>query len=275
MRGFSLFFRVRKSMIESTSNAGVKQVIGLIEKSKIRKKENAFVVEGPRMVFETPMRLLKKVYVSEKNTFGSEEEKKLLSMVQQGVFVEEVTEKVMKAMTDTVTPQGILAVVEKPAYQLEDLLTNVPLLLVLETIQDPGNLGTMIRTAEGAGCSGVILSSDTVDIFSPKVVRSTMGSLYRMPFYIADDLKATIAALKKTGISFFAAHLDGEKCYDEFDYKQPTAFLIGNEGNGLSDDIANMADEKIRIPMAGKLESLNASMAAGILAYEAARIRRK
>lgn len=261
-------------MIESTSNAGVKLVIGLKEKAKVRKKENAFVVEGPRMVFETPEHLLKKVYVSESFDSGVEEKRALLSLVQQSVSVEEVTDKVMKAMCDTVTPQGILAVVEKPTYELNDLLKGTPLLLVLETIQDPGNLGTILRTAEGAGCTGVILSKDTVDLFSPKVVRSTMGSLYRMPYFVAEDLAEIIEELKTKGITFFAAHLKGKKCYDEYDYKMPTAFLIGNEGNGLSDNISDLADEKIIIPMAGKLESLNAAMSAGILAYEASRIRR-
>ena len=261
-------------MIESTSNAGVKLVIGLREKAKNRKKENAFVVEGPRMVFETPVNLLKKVYVAESFKAGEKEKKELLGLTQQSVSVEEVSDKVMRALCDTVTPQGILAVVEKPAYELEDLLKGTPLLLVLETIQDPGNLGTILRTAEGAGCTGVILSKDTVDLFSPKVVRSTMGSLYRMPYYVAEDLGETIDALKKCGVTFFAAHLKGKKCYDECDYRKPSAFLIGNEGNGLTDEIAEKADEKIIIPMAGKLESLNAAMSAGILAYEAARVRR-
>lgn len=261
-------------MIESTSNAGIKQVIGLMEKAKNRKKENAFVVEGPRMVFETSVHLLKKVYVSESFEPSAAEEKKLLGFAQQSVFVEEVSEKVMKAMTDTVTPQGILAVVEKPVYELADLLKGTPLLLVLETIQDPGNLGTILRTAEGAGVTGVVMSKDTVDLFSPKVVRSTMGSLYRMPYFVTEDLQKTIEDLKKSGITFFAAHLQGKKCYDECDYSKPSAFLIGNEGNGLTDEIAALADEKILIPMHGKLESLNAAVAASILSYEAERVRR-
>ena len=214
------------------------------------------------------------MYVSESFDSGVEEEGKLLGFTQQSVQVEEVTDKVMKAMTNTVTPQGILAVVEKPEYELSDLLTGTPLLLVLETIQDPGNLGTIMRTAEGAGVTGIIMSKDTVDLFSPKVVRSTMGSLYRMPFYIAEDLQATICELKRQGITFFAAHLQGKKCYDEYDYKKPTAFLIGNEGNGLTDETAALADEKILIPMHGQLESLNAAVAASILSYEAERIRR-
>ena len=262
-------------MIESVSNANVKFVEGLNTKSKNRKKENAFVVEGPRMVFETPVELLQKVFVTEDFSKDDSVAEHLQTFINKGIFVETVADKVMKAMSDTVTPQGILAVVKKPEYELKDLLSDCPLILMLETIQDPGNLGTMFRTAEGAGCTGVILSKDTVDLFLPKVVRSTMGSLYRMPFVIREDLDATILELKQKGVRFYAAHLGGTHTYDDCDYTSPTAFLIGNEGNGLSAKIAEEADEKILIPMGGELESLNAAMASGILMYEASRQRRR
>ncbi len=149
-----------------------------------------------------------------------------------------------------------------------------PLLLVTENVQDPGNLGTMFRTAEGAGVTGILMSRDTVDIFNPKTIRSTMGSIYRMPFLYTEDLKKDISELQKEGIHFYAAHLKGKASYDEADYQKPSAFLIGNEGNGLTTEIADLADVYIRIPMEGKLESLNAAMAAGILMYEANRQRR-
>lgn len=262
-------------MIESTSNAGVKLVIGLNQKSKNRKKENAFVVEGPRMTFETPISLLKRVYYSESYSLSSEEKETLQRFQSNGILVEEVSEKVMKAMSDTITPQGILAVVEKPSYKLKDLLGENPMVLVMETIQDPGNLGTMFRTAEGAGCSGIVMTKDTVDVFSPKSVRSTMGSLYRMPFFVTDDLADTVSWLKNEGVRFYAAALDGTKPYDGFDYSESCGFLIGNEGNGLSKEAMDLADDKLVIPMGGQLESLNAAMAAGILMYEGARQRRK
>ena len=266
-------------MIEITSNTGVKLVIGLNQKSKTRKKENAFVVEGPRMTFETPVSLLKRVYFSESFSMTDEEKEALHKFKAKGIFVEEVSEKVMKAMSDTITPQGILAVVERPSYELDDLLgrddSQAPMVLVMETIQDPGNLGTMFRTAEGAGCSGIVMTKDTVDLFSPKVVRSTMGSLYRMPFYVTEDLGETISYLKEKSLRFYAAALDGKQSYDRFDYSGPCGFLIGNEGNGLSKEAMDFADDKLIIPMSGQLESLNAAMAAGILMYEGARQRRK
>lgn len=146
--------------------------------------------------------------------------------------------------------------------------------LILENVQDPGNLGTMFRTGEGAGISGVIMDKCTVDIYNPKTIRSTMGSIFRLPFYITEDLHETIRQLQRRKICVYAAHLEGSVCYDEPDYRTGTAFLIGNEGNGLTAETTRLADAYIRIPMGGQLESLNAAMAAGILMYEANRQRR-
>ena len=162
-----------------------------------------------------------------------------------------------------------------PAYRREDLMGQTPLLLLLENIQDPGNLGTMIRTAEAAGVTGVMMSRDTVDLFNPKTVRATMSAIFRMPFLYTDDLVGEIGRLRKEGIAVYAAHLRASRPYDEADCRKPCAFLIGNEGNGLTDDAADAADGRVHIPMLGSIESLNAAMAAGILMFEAARQRRK
>ena len=149
-----------------------------------------------------------------------------------------------------------------------------PLVLALENLQDPGNLGTILRTAEGAGVSGILLSRDCVDIYNPKVIRSTMGSVYRVPFCYSQDWRGDLDRLKRQGVRLYAAHLKGEKYYDEITYCAPSAFLIGNESRGLTDETAAMADEYIRIPMCGQVESLNAAIAASILMYEANRQRR-
>ena len=182
---------------------------------------------------------------------------------------EVVTEEQMKKLTDTVTPQGILCVVRQPSYTMEDIINHPGhrLIMILEDIQDPGNLGTIFRTAEGAGASGIIMTKGCADLFNPKVVRSTMGSIYRVPFFVTDDIEQTISLVKNAQIEVFAAHLKGEHFYDEIEYKD-AAFLIGNEGRGLKDSTASLADTYIKIPMSGELESLNASMAAGILMYE-------
>ncbi len=278
-------------MITSNKNTNVKSVISLRDKAKVRRSEGLFLAEGIRMVLESPKELLRDLYLAESILLDSEKRRQVEAYLDYNldeltgcdeislspnirIFL--VSDDVMKTMSDTLTPQGILAVIVQPSYSLDEILNRKPAqLLVLEHIQDPGNLGTMFRTAEGAGTSAILMTRDTVDLFSPKVIRSTMGSIYRMPFLVVDDLAQTIHLLQEDGIQFFAAHLKGETNYDLMDYQGPTAFLIGNEGNGLSDEIAKCADKYIRIPMGGQLESLNAAMAAGILMYEAARQRRQ
>lgn len=149
-----------------------------------------------------------------------------------------------------------------------------PLLVILEGLQDPGNLGTIVRTGEGAGIDGVIMSKNTVDIYNPKTIRATMGSIYRVPFLYAEDLPQVILKLRDKKIRTFAAHLQGKEYYDVQEMKEGCAFLIGNEGNGLSKEIAGLAEKYIKIPMLGQVESLNAAVAAAILMYEAAAKRR-
>jgi TrmH family RNA methyltransferase len=169
----------------------------------------------------------------------------------------------------------VLAVVKMPRYDLEEILATQPAhLLLVEGIQDPGNLGTMFRTGEGAGVTGILMHPDTVDLFHPKTVRSTMGSIYRVPFLAVTDWEGVLRQITDAGIGLYAAHLQGQRLYDSFDYQKPWGFLIGNEGNGLTEETAAMASHYLRIPMAGQLESLNAAMAAGILMYEVNRQRR-
>lgn len=259
-------------MISSTSNAQVKQVAALTKKAKYRKEMGLFVVEGSRMFAELPKDRIHAVYATEK-FLADKSHKAMMTGIKK---VELVSDDVLKAMSDTQTPQGILALVKQYEYQVEEIL-HMPgpaHLMILETIQDPGNLGTILRAGEGAGVTGVIMNSTTADIYNPKVIRSTMGSIYRVPFVYVDDLRATLNLLKKQNIHLYAAHLEGKNSYDEEDYKGATGFLIGNEANGLEDETARLADTLIRIPMLGKVESLNAAVASSILMFEAARQRR-
>lgn len=257
-------------MITSTANKQIRELAQLIKKPKARREQRVFVVEGIRMFAEAPKDQIQAVYASE-SFLNDPEHAACLS----GYSYEEVSDSVFASVSDTKTPQGILCVVRMPEYRKEEFFSEKNgLYLVLENIQDPGNLGTMFRTGEGAGVSGVILSRDTVDLFNPKTIRSTMGSIYRVPFLIADDLGVMIKEMKECGIHTYAAHLKGTAAYDRFSYQESAAFLIGNEGNGLSEETAALADTYVRIPMAGKVESLNAAMASGILLYEAARQRR-
>ena len=257
-------------MITSTSNPQVKNLQQLGRKAKLRNEQDVFLVEGTKMYLEAPAERIRKVYLSK-----SLYEEKGESFVK-GHDVEILEDRVFAAACDTKTPQGVLCMVQQYHYRLEDLLKKKkPLLMILENLQDPGNLGTIFRTAEAAGVTGILLSKDCVDVYNPKVIRSTMGAVFRMPFLYVEDLPEKIKELQKKSIKTYAAHLRGENAYDEEDYTTGCAFLIGNEGNGLRDEVADCADCLIRIPMEGEAESLNAAVAAAVLMFEAGRQRRK
>lgn len=265
--------------ISSPSNEKIKLVIQLQSKASARRKQKMFVVEGIRMYEEIPAEELVATYVSENFYNEVIKEKKLSNEAKKNLSLQDyyiVPDSLFKNMSDTVTPQGILAIVRQKEYTLEEIMSlknGTHVFVILESIQDPGNLGTIVRTAEGAGVSGIIMNKETVDIYNSKVIRSTMGSVYRVPFIVTENLIETIETLKKHNVTVFAAHLKGDEYYAKDLYKKNVAFLIGNEGNGLSDDIANMADKYVKIPMEGMVESLNASVAAAIFMYEAKRQR--
>lgn len=262
-------------MITSTSSSQVKHVISLLSKAKERKKNNEYVVEGIRMVSEVPADLLVKIYMSERfQNNNSEYVKELVK--KQGISdnsIEIVADNVFDRMSQTQTPQGIMAVVRMKDNSISDMLSGNPLLILVENLQDPGNLGTILRMGEGAGVTGVIMSPNTVDIYNPKTIRSTMGSIFRVPFIYVQDFGEAVSECQKSGVKVYAAHLEGKNTYLGENYSTPTAFLIGNEGNGLTDDITKQADTLIRIPMQGEVESLNAAIACTILTYEAVRQR--
>ena len=278
-------------MITSTSNAQVKDLMRLMKKSRVREEEGVFIVEGTRMAEEIPGERLVKLYVSESFAGRNGE-----FLEKTGAGYEILSDSVFAHVSDTKTPQGILAVVRRMEYDFEDILgasggsgahggakdgtaeadaaCRTPHVLVLDNLQDPGNLGTIFRSAEAAGATGILLSRDCVDIYNPKVIRSTMGAVFRLPFLYTDDLPGMIGKLKERGLRIYAAHLDGRNPYDREDYRQGCAFLIGNEGNGLREEVAACADCRILIPMEGRAESLNAAVAASVLMFEAGRQRR-
>ena len=270
-------------MITSTANQQVKHLIQLQNKAKLRDEEGVFVIEGKKVFDELRKyrpQFLVMTYLSEsffKQLMESEPE------YLEGVNYEILADNVFKEAAETVTPQGVLALVKQPKYELEELLSgkrtsqcaegscdataNQMRFIFLENLRDPGNLGTILRTAEGAGMTGVILSKGSVDIFNPKVIRSTMGSVFRVPFLYVEDTLATMKLLRQHGVTLYAAYLSGSEEYDKIPYAERSAILIGNEANGLLEETAMAADVRVRIPMAGELESLNAAVAAAILMY--------
>lgn len=255
-------------MITSTSNVQIKQIIALLKKSKERKEQKAFVIEGRKMfeeICQDKTRVIK-AYFSESYIKEWYQDEALPE-----VPYETVADSVFDAMAETVTPQGVLAIVKMPEYSLEEMITAAGTLVLLENLRDPGNLGTIIRTAEAAGVSGVILSKESVDMYNPKVIRSTMGAVYRVPFLYVEEFYELLENLRQQNVRLLAAHLKGKKTFDEADYSGKVGILIGNEANGLSEEAAELANEKVLIPMAGSVESLNAAVAAALLMYEAFR----
>lgn len=263
-------------MITSLSNKTAKEIAALSQKGRERNKRDVFVVEGIKMFMEAPAERICGIYIARSA------EREILERCGEklaDLTYELVSDEVFAKMSDTMTPQGILCLVRQFHYELEEILEERikerALFIILEDIQDPGNLGTIFRTAEAAGADGVIMSRQTVDVYNPKTIRSTMGSVYRVPFLCVEDIASIIKVLQEKGICVYAAHLDGKAFYETIDYRTGTAFLVGNEAKGLREETAAGADALIRIPMEGQVESLNAAVASSILLYEAHRQRKQ
>lgn len=260
-------------VIKSPSNSKVKYVNSLTKKSNKRREDNVYVVEGLRMVLDAPISDIRSVFVSESLFEKEAKIKELLDSCKvNNVDVLLVSDKIMKHMSDTITPQGVLAIVNQISYEVD---TTKETFLLLEDIQDPGNLGTLFRTAEAAGVDEIIMSRDCVDIYNPKTIRSTMGTIYRMPHFQCknkDEWQQVITLLKNDGITLYGGALSESVSYEEVDYTKRIGIVIGNEGNGISDETLDMIN-RIHIPMEGQIESLNAAMAGGIIMYEMHRQR--
>lgn len=249
-------------LIQSTQNDTVKRMRSLAAK-KGRQETGLHFIEGERLVREA---IASGADIAE---LFIEEGKEAEDIASSAAKVYTVTRRVLESMTDTGTPQWICA-----AVRTQD--TTPPegypqgLIVALDRVQDPGNLGTILRTADAMGAAGLLLGSGCADPFGPKVLRSTMGSLYHIPVW-QGELADELAKLKQAGFSLICGHLDGEEVLPPVEDK--CVLIIGNEGNGVSDEIADMC-EKYRLTMYGRAESLNASVAAGILMYELAHAMR-
>lgn len=260
--------------ITSSQNPYIKEIKCLKER-KHRENKNKFFIEGIRFVEEALCEdgMIDEIFISDQLT-GNKGGKEILDKVYERNYKPlVVSDKLFKEISDTRTPQGILATIKAKQYSMDDIITDDNFLIILESIQDPGNLGTIIRTADAVGATGIILSKGCVDLYNPKVLRSTMGSIFHIPFYQSTDLVETLRWLKQKAVKVFAAHLKGSSNCFEVDMRGNVAVVIGNEAKGISDEAAKNADVLVKIPMNGRAESLNASVAAGILMYEVSRQR--
>ncbi len=224
---------------------------------KGRKAHEAFLVEGARMTGEA----LKSSFPVKALLIGDGHP--VPENVPEDVPVFLLPEHVMAAVCDTKTPQGIAAVVG-----IRPLPASGPRLICLDGLQDPGNVGTVIRTADAAGFDGLILSPECADVFSPKVLRATMGSIFRMGLDFPADLPARLEALKREGYSVLSSQLDGAPFDEREEPGEKLILVVGNEGAGVSEAVRRIADQRLRLPMRGGAESLNAAVAAGIMMYK-------
>jgi TrmH family RNA methyltransferase len=262
-------------MLTSTQNPKVKYFNSL-KQNKTRRTAGKFFIEGIHLVGEAMQAgLLDRVLYSEKVLKTSEGKDLLGKIISSGIHSEEASESVIGHLSSVESPQGIIASVKPKASDLGSLFEKSdPLIIVACGIQDPGNLGTMIRTADAAGCSGVILSAGTVDPYNDKVIRASSGSIFHLNMVKIDDIIELASSLKRRGVKIISAVVDADKDYYSADYRGPAAILIGSESRGLSPEIERLSDESIAIPMLGGVESLNAAVSCAIVLYEALRQRR-
>ena len=258
-------------IITSKDNEVIKNIRKLKEK-KYRDTNNEYIVEGLKLIeeaIEEDVRI-KKIVVCEECLKDSEIEQKFLYKIAKYDCVY-VSDKVFSLLTDVVNPQGMLAVIEKEGT--EDKINYADdVIVVLDGIQDPGNLGTILRTVDSVGLSQIILSKTSVDAYNPKVVRSTMGAIFRVKIIESENLVETLKNMKKHKFKVVATSLEGSESIYNMDYNKKV-IVIGNESKGVSKEIIDIADSRIKIPMLGKTESLNASIATGVILYEY--VRRK
>ena len=250
-------------IIESTKNETVKRTRFLSER-KGRAEMGMHFIEGEKLVREA---ILAGAEIC--NAFIEEGHDELYQQLSDcGARVYTVSRMVMKSLTNTGEPQFICASVKTPDMKAPDVYQK-GLIVVLDEVQDPGNMGTIIRTADAFGAKGVLINSGCADVYSPKVVRSTMGSIYHLPIWNG-DIENEFCKMKQQGFDFICGHLYGSEVMPEFN-KNSVALVIGNEGHGVSEKVASLC-KKYRLHMYGKAESLNASVAAGILIYELSKI---
>lgn len=243
-------------IITSKDNEIIKNIKKLKEK---KYRLDSYIVEGIKMVKEAISENQEIALIAIREDFK-------IDFDTQNIKTVTISNKIFNDISDVKTPQGILAVIKK--NQNNQIETNQEYILALDSLQDPGNMGTIIRTADSANINQIIINKTTVDPYSPKVIRSTMGAIYRTNIIEVEDLKATLKEMKSKGFQIITTDLKATQSIYDINYNNKTVVVIGNEANGVSQEILQTADKKVIIPMLGKTESLNASIAASIMIYE-------
>lgn len=257
-------------MIDNPRSPRVRAVAKLAKRSA-REETGYFLVEGPQAVaeaFASRPELGIDLFITRaaQDRYGD------FGAAAAGVEVEVVSDAVIEAMADTVTPQGVVAVFAMHDQSVDSLLDRSPrLLAILDEIRDPGNAGTIVRAADAAGADGVIFTGKHVDVFNPKVVRSSTGSLFHLPIAQNGPLDVALASVREAGLQVLAADVKGVELPEVRDLlPRPTAWVFGNEAHGLPDEALELADRVVRLPIYGRAESLNLATAASVCLYESA-----
>jgi RNA methyltransferase, TrmH family len=256
------------SVITSSQNSRIKLVRSLLGRAKERREANAFVVEGVRLVEEAFNSNWKAHFALYDETLSERGRSQVENLESRGIEAEMVSESLMKSLSETETPQGILAVFELTQLPIPTLPNFI---LIPDRIRDPGNLGTLLRSAAATGVQAVLLPPETTDAFAPKVVRSGMGAHFRLPIH-SRSWEEIEQVGKSANMEIYLADMHGKSSW-EINLRQPLALIIGGEAEGASSQARQLASQQISIPMTGKMESLNAGVAGSVLMFEVVRQR--
>lgn len=261
-------------VIRSRSHPIVKRFRALVERGD--KDKAAALLEGPKLIEDALLSGVEiiEVAASQRIHRGSRSSRLIRELVARGHDVRLLHDETMDGLSPTEASQGILAIARRPTFSEDQLFADPPLVVVAVAMQNPGNLGALLRTADAASATGAVLTKGCADPFSWKALRGSMGSAFRLPHLSGRDLGDTIRMLKRRGVATVAATVDAPTRYDEVDLRRPCAFLFGSEGAGLDPAVVHAVDVQISIPVRSTVESLNVSVAAGIILFEAARQRR-
>jgi TrmH family RNA methyltransferase len=235
------------------------------------REDNLIFIEGERLIEECLQSNLALAACFHSPELSPRAQTILGELAERGCPLLPTTDAVLATISDTVNSQGLIVLAERPSAQIEDVLLSGNLIVCLDEVQDPGNFGTILRTAEAAGVAGVIAMKGSVDAWSPKVLRSAMGSAFRLPIASGVSFEGLMEHLHKAGLQIVAATAEGETIYHELNWLKPTMVILGNEANGVSDDLLKLSDQRISIPLRSQVESLNVATAAAVILFEAAR----
>jgi len=262
-------------LISSRGNKTVKYLRSL-SLPRNRQKDRSFLIEGVKIIEEAAERAkcIRKLIVTPHASTDDRVSAIIDGVEQDGVEVVWVADRVMDYICETRTNQGIMALVDMMDFKVEDFDNGqIPLVALCHMLQDPGNIGTIIRVSEAAGLGGIVTTPGTVDFYNPKALRATMGSIFRLPHVRMDSLESAVERFRSKGYQIAAAMVSAKSMYYEIDYSKPTVVMFGQEGSGLPMEAVELSDIQISIPMATMMDSLNVASAASVILYEAVRQR--